>query len=133
MPANCGVGIGRRNARRYLDDQSCCLREVGLRARYATGFPRTEVVDAYYDARRDIYQPRFGAHNQLRIPGFVQLDARASKRFTIGGTELDLYLELQNVTNRENAEEIVYDADYSEREDITGLPILPVAGARWTF
>jgi TonB family protein len=107
--------------------------EVGVRARYATGFPRTEVIDAYYDARRDIYQPRFGAHNQLRIPAFVQLDARASKRFTLGGTELDLYLELQNMTNRENPEELVYDADYSSRKYITGLPILPVAGARWTF
>lgn len=107
--------------------------EVGLRARYATGFPRTEVTDAFYDARRDIYQPRFGSHNQLRIPAFVQLDARASKRFTFAGTELDAYLELQNVTHRENPEEIVYNADYSEKEYITGLPILPVAGLRWTF
>jgi TonB family protein len=107
--------------------------EVGLRARYATGFPRTEVIDAYYDARRDIYQPRFGEHNKLRIPAFVQLDARASKKFTLAGTELDLYVELQNVTNRENPEEIVYDGDYSQREYITGLPILPVAGLRWTF
>jgi TonB family protein len=107
--------------------------EVGLRARYATGFPRTEVIDAYYDLRRDIYQPRFGRHNQLRIPAFVQLDARASKRFTLSGTELDVYLELQNATHRENPEELIYNADYSERQYITGLPILPVLGARWTF
>jgi hypothetical protein len=107
--------------------------EVGSRFRYATGYARSEVVDAYYDARRDLYQPIFGAHNRLRLPAFWQLDLRASKRFLLGGTQLNAYVELQNVSNRENAEEIVYDADYSEQQYITGLPLLPVAGLSWEF
>ena len=33
----------------------------------------------------------------------------------------------------ENAEEIVYSQDFSEPRNITGLPILPVAGASLTW
>jgi len=35
------------------------------------------------------------------------------------------------VTDRDNAEELVYNQDYSQRRNIRGLPILPVIGARW--
>lgn len=107
--------------------------EVGARMRYATGFPRTPVTDAYFDVRRDRYQPVFGAQNSLRIPAFFALDVRASKRFDIGNTQLDIYVEVQNVTNHENAEEIVYSPDFSERGYVTGLPILPIAGLKWTL
>jgi len=107
--------------------------EVGVRARYATGFPRTEVVSATYDARRDVWQPTFGAINETRIPAFFQLDARVAKRFRLGPTSLDVFLEVQNATVQRNAEEIIYAADYTRRAFITGLPILPVLGARWTF
>jgi TonB family protein len=107
--------------------------ELGSRVRYATGFPRTEVLDAFYDVRRDLFQPIFGQHNALRIPAFFQLDLRISKRFDIGDTALDAYLELQNVTDRENPEETVYNNDYTKKKYITSLPFLPVAGVRWSF
>ena len=42
-------------------------------------------------------------------------------------------IEVQNLTNRANVEEYVYDADYGERGGIQGLPILPVLGVRWSF
>ena len=48
-------------------------------------------------------------------------------------SRLEAYLDVQNVTNHENAEEIVYSPDYSERRYILGLPILPVIGASWAF
>lgn len=107
--------------------------EVGARVRYATGFPRTDVIAAYYDVRRDRYQPEFGAQNQLRIPAFFAVDLRAAKQLKLGDTALDIYVEVQNVTNHENAEEIVYAADYSSRDYVTGLPILPIAGVKWTL
>jgi hypothetical protein len=107
--------------------------EIGTRFRYATGYPRTAVTGAYYDARRDLYQPIFGAQNQARLPAFWQLDLRASKRFLLGDTQLNAYIELQNTTNRENAEEVVYDADYSHEQYISGMPFLPVAGVSWEF
>ncbi len=107
--------------------------EVGLRFRVSTGFPRTPVVGSYYDARTDSYQPLFGAKNTERIPAFVQLDARVAKTFKIGKTEAEVYLDVQNVTDTSNAEEIVYGYDYRQRAYITGLPILPVLGAKWSY
>jgi TonB family protein len=107
--------------------------EVGVRGRVATGYPRTPVVSAFYDSRRDSFEPVFGQQNSLRIPMFWQVDARVSKTFKIGPTELETYLDVQNVTDRENQEEFVYSADYSERRAMTGLPILPVVGARLSW
>jgi TonB family protein len=107
--------------------------EVGARFRYATGFPRTPVTGSYFDSLSDSYQPEFGAHNSIRIPAFYALDARVSKRFAIGKTQAELYLDVQNVTDHANPEEIVYDPTYSKPGYITGLPILPVLGARWSW
>jgi TonB family protein len=107
--------------------------EVGARARYATGYPRTPVDGAYFDVKSGTYQPLFGALNSIRIPDFVQLDLRLSKRFTLPHSTLEAYLDVQNATNRANPEEIVYSPDYSQRKYITGLPLLPVAGARWSW
>jgi TonB family protein len=107
--------------------------DVSARFRYATGYPRTPVIGAFYDARRDLYEPELGAKNSIRIPDFWQLDVRFSKRFTFGTNELEAYLDVQNVTNHQNPEEIVYNPDYTQRSYINGLPILPVLGARWGF
>ena len=106
--------------------------DIGLRARYATGYPRTPVLGAYQDGRRGDYQPTLGERNSVRLPDFVQLDARISKRMRLGPGELELYADVQNVTNRKNPEELVYSVDYSEQRTISGLPILPVVGARWS-
>jgi len=104
--------------------------EVGARFRYATGFPRTPVVGSFVSTRRDLYEPLFGEQNSIRIPAFVQLDARVSKRFTMSWGKAEVYVDVQNVTNHTNPEEIVYDYRYAHKNYITGLPILPVAGAR---
>jgi TonB family protein len=107
--------------------------EVGARFRYATGFPRTPVLGAFYDTRRDLYEPYFGPQNSIRIPAFVALDLRAAKRWDFGRVKLELYLDVQNVTNKKNAEDIVYNYDYTKQSTITGLPILPVLGARLDY
>lgn len=107
--------------------------DVGVRFRYATGYPRTPVIGAYYDARRNLYEPVLGAKNSVRIPDFAQLDVRVSKTLKIGGTKGEVYADIQNVTNRHNAEEFAYNQTYGERRNIRGLPFLPVVGLRWEF
>jgi TonB family protein len=107
--------------------------ELGARMRVASGFPRTPVVGSYYDSGRDAYQPVFGPHNTIRIDTFWQLDVRAAKTWNIGSAKLEAYLDVQNVTDHDNAEEIVYSQDFSEARNITGLPLLPVAGASLTW
>jgi TonB family protein len=107
--------------------------EVGVRFRYATGYPRSPGNDNFLVLSTDLYSPLFGPHNSLRIPPFVSLDFRFSKSFKIGKTEAEVYLDVQNVTNHANPEEIVYNTNYTERGYITGLPIMPVVGARWSW
>ncbi len=124
--------------------------EAGIRFRYATGYPRTPVVGAvgaaangvspitgqgaYSNNATNIYEPIFGAHNSIRIPAFASVDARVAKRVHLGNrSELEIYLDVQNVTNHLNPEEIVYNTNYTQRGYITGFPILPVVGARLTW
>ncbi len=107
--------------------------ELGARFRYATGFPRTPVTHAFYSARRDLYEPSFGSQNSQRIPAFVQADARIAKRFNGAWWKAEVYLDVQNVTDRDNPEEVVYDYKYGKRAYITGLPTLPVFGARFEW
>lgn len=104
--------------------------EIGTRLRYATGFPRTPVVGSYYNARRDLFEPAFGAQNSIRIPAFAQADIRAAKRFTWERAKLELYVDVQNITNRQNREDVVYNYNYTSRNYISGLPTLAIAGAK---
>jgi outer membrane receptor protein involved in Fe transport len=103
----------------------------GARFRYASGNPRTPVIGSSYDARSDRFDPTFGPHNSIRIPAFWQLDVRVDRSFMLGETtRLLLFADVQNVTNRENAEEIVYSASFRQRSTITSLPTIAVVGAR---
>jgi TonB family protein len=104
--------------------------QVGSRFRYTTGVPRTDVMGAYYDARDDRFEPLFGAHNGIRVPAFYQLDARLERTLTLADHRTNMFLDVQNVTNRKNPEEIIYNYDYSSRKYITGLPTLAVVGVR---
>lgn len=107
--------------------------DLSARVRYATGYPRTPVIAAYHDVRRDLHEPVLGPKNGIRIPDFFQLDVRLAKRFHLGTSELETYLDVQNVTDRDNPEELAYSSNYAERRYVRGLPILPVVGARWSF
>lgn len=105
----------------------------GSRFRVATGAPRTPVTGSFFDTRDDVYQPLFGVHNSVRVPLFWQVDARVERAFVFQRARLNLFLDVQNVTARSNAEEIAYNFDYSQRKYVTGLPLLPVFGGRLEF
>lgn len=103
----------------------------GARFRYASGNPRTPVIGSTYDARSDRYDPVFGPQNSIRIPAFWQIDVRVERSFALGEVaRLLVFADVQNVTNRENAEEIVYSPSFRERSTIKGLPTIAVVGAR---
>lgn len=106
---------------------------AAVRLRVATGYPRTEVLGSYYDDRRDLYQPIFGSPNGERLPTFFSADARVAKTFHLGRSQLEVSAEVQNLTDHDNVEEYIYNADYSERGTISGLPILPFLGLRWSL
>jgi hypothetical protein len=99
---------------------------VGARVRFATGEPRTDVLGAFFDSQTGRFEPIRGPHNGVRLPAFFAADLRGERRFSKGA----VYLEIQNLTNRANAEEIIYSADYMQRGYLTGLPLLAIAGIR---
>jgi hypothetical protein len=99
---------------------------VGGRVRLATGEPRTDVLGAIFDARSGRYEPIRGVHNGVRLPTYVAADLRGEWRFGHGA----IYVEIQNITGRANAEEIIYSADFSRRGYLTSLPLLAIAGVR---
>jgi hypothetical protein len=101
---------------------------VGLRFRLATGMPRTPVIGSYLDTTTGQYQPIFGAQNSIRLPVFYALDLRMEKRFHVRSVDIAPYLEVLNLTNHANIEEFTYDEQFAARSNITGLPILAVAG-----
>jgi TonB family protein len=107
--------------------------QAGFRFRYTTGAPRTPVIGSYSNGAVGRDEPIFGAQNSIRLPAFYSLDLRVEKIFVRGRNKLNLFLDVQNVTNRKNPEEIAYSANFSQRDYISGLPILAVVGARMEF
>ncbi len=103
---------------------------LGARLRFATGEPRTAVIGAFFDSRTGRYEPIRGAHDGTRLPAFFAADLRGERRVPLGSIHGAIYLELQNLTNRANAEELIYSADFSHQGYLTSLPLLAIAGLR---
>ncbi len=107
--------------------------DVGIRFRYVTGNPVTPILAGVYDADHDVYVPVAGAPYSSRLPDFVQLDLRIDKRFIFKRYIVAVYIEGTNLTNRKNAEGYNYSFDYTRKNTVNGLPILPSIGVRATF
>lgn len=103
---------------------------VGARVRISTGEPRTDVIGSFYDSRSGRFQPIRGPHNGVRLPMFFAADLRGERKFPLASVRAAVYIEVQNLTGRANAEEIIYSADFTMRSYLTGLPLLAIAGVR---
>lgn len=68
-----------------------------------------------------------------RLPLFHQLDLRVDKRWKFKSFQFALYLDVQNVYNHGNVEGVSYNFNYTARQYVTGLPILPSFGMRGDF
>ena len=47
--------------------------------------------------------------------------------------KLNVFLDVQNITDRQNPEEIIYNYNFAVKSYITGFPTLAVLGARVEF
>ena len=61
---------------------------------------------------------------------FFQLDFRADRLWRKCWGTIDLYFDIQNITNRRNVEGRDVD-DFGMETDIRGLPILPFIGVEF--
>jgi outer membrane receptor protein involved in Fe transport len=104
---------------------------LGTRVRAVTGNPYTPWDGSVLDADTGRYQclPSRRALS-ARLPGFFQADARLDKRWVFASWMLSLYLDVQNVTNQENAELRFPSYDCTEDVPIPSIPFFPALGLR---
>jgi len=65
------------------------------------------------------------------LPAYVSLDLRADRRWHRCWGDINLYIDIQNATNRSNVEGREFDFDLFADEDIPGLPIIPFIGVEF--
>jgi TonB family protein len=106
---------------------------AGVRLRYSSGPLDSPVAGAIYDANANYYFPLTGELFSRRLPAFFQADVRVDKRFVYDDWMLALYLDVQNVTNRQNVEGTLNNFDYTQERFLYGLPIIPALGVRGEF
>ena len=102
---------------------------LGGRFRYTTGNPFTPVDHAVMTGSQ--YVAIDGPLLSERLPDFFQLDLRVDHAWRRSWGTLDLYIDVQNVTNRANPEGVTYNRDYSQRSYTTGLPVFPSIGVEY--
>lgn len=109
--------------------------QIGARFRYVTGNPQTPILPeySYFDANAGLYRPVYGPQYSTRVDDFHQLDVRFDKTFTFKLWKLSIYLDVQNVYNYQSAEGYRYNYNYTQRQVIAGLPIVPSLGVRGEF
>jgi len=107
--------------------------QFGGRFQYTTGSPYTPVTGATFMSDANEYQPTYGAINSKRNPANHQLDLRIDRFFQFDSWKLAAYLDVANVYLHPSVVDRDYSYDYSEREETTGIPILPSIGVRGEF
>ena len=65
-----------------------------------------------------------------RLPLFHQLDLRVDKRWQFESWAFSAYLDVQNVYNQQHTEGYAFNFDYTARQPVFGVPILPAFGLR---
>ncbi len=71
--------------------------------------------------------------NNERLPLYHTLDLRIDKRWKFKYWGFSVYLDIQNVYNNQNPEAVGYNFNFTARQYVNGLPILPSIGIRGDF
>jgi len=128
-------------ARPYVLDQPHSLTIVGTtelfdhwraggRFRYTTGNPYTPVAGAYQKTNAE-WVAVDGPLLSRRLPDFVQVDVRVDRGWSRAWGTMNLYIDLQNLVNRQNPEGVTYNKDYTRQSYTNGLPIFPSIGVEY--
>ncbi len=104
--------------------------ELGGRFQYATGTPETPVEGSLYLADSNTYVPQYGRLNSARIEDAHALDLRIDRKWSWGRIKMSAYLDVTNVYAHARVLGYSYNYDFTERQAITELPIVPTIGLR---
>jgi outer membrane receptor protein involved in Fe transport len=107
--------------------------EIGLIYRYATGLPYTP----YELSTRRIVGGRWfcdkDAKNSARLPDYQRLDIRIDHRFIYNSWNLDLFIEVWNLTGHENVVRYDYNEDFTEEVPFVLFRLMPMIGIAVEF
>ena len=103
--------------------------ERALRVRGASGLPETPfVTEGELAGTLD-----FSRYNTERRSAFFAADVRVDRRFTLAGRQLIAFLDVQNVTGRQNAGARQWNPRLRQPERSEGIGVLPTIGLNWEF
>jgi len=125
-----------------LDWQPSVSWRVSAAWQLHSGWPVTPItfeVDSLHDGTHHV-RARYGAMNSGRLALYHRLDLRVSNERALGTGRISLYVDLFNAYDRDNPRGLGYTvADWNaaradvRKRPMSQLPLLPTAGARWTF
>jgi hypothetical protein len=107
--------------------------QFGAKWTYHSGSPYTPVIgnsERYPDGR---VKPTYGEVNSRRLPAYHRLDLRVDRRVVRDTRVTSFYFEVINAYNRKNVSGYRYDPDYTERETVYQLPLIPSFGVQVEF
>jgi hypothetical protein len=107
--------------------------QIGGRFQLTSGSPYTPVTGAVFLSDLNKYEADYGRINSQRNPAQHQLDVRIDRAFAFDTWKLLAYLDVQNVYVNAPVVGYDYNANYTERTETTGIPILPSFGVRGEF
>jgi len=103
--------------------------EVSGKFRIATGMPYTPfAASGPRKGERD-----FSQYNQATLPTFSAFDFRVDRRWSFRTTQLDVYIDIQNLFAKQNAVGTYWDARTQVEKFNVGLGILPTIGVNVEF
>jgi hypothetical protein len=106
--------------------------EISGRMSYLSGRPFTpydSVVSAAQ--RRGVYE--LARVNAERAPSYARLDIRVDRAITVGGRPMNLFLGVQNVTNRRNFASYSWNRRTNAQQFGEQQAIFPILGLDWRF
>jgi hypothetical protein len=79
------------------------------------------------------YQPIYAPVNSSRMEAMHQLDLRLDHWWKFQHWKLSTYLDVQNVYYHASTMDYRYNQDYTKKNEVRTLPILPSFGVRGEF
>jgi outer membrane receptor protein involved in Fe transport len=107
--------------------------QVGARFQLTTGKPWTPVTGSVFNSDLNYYRPTYGTLNSERTEVQHQLDIRVDRTWNFRRWRLKGFLDVQNVYLHPAAYAYQYSYDYSQRDALKTIPILPSLGVRGEF
>jgi hypothetical protein len=109
---------------------------AGLKLNYHSGPLVTPVIGRYPSSdpnNTSGWVPIYGQLYSERLGDYLRLDIRTDYAIRREGWKVNLYAEVINALNRPNPAGLTYSRDYSQRETVNNLPLLPYIGVGIEF